>query len=619
MTPAEYMRDAMECVRQKDLIGARTHAERGLKAYPADPGLLGLAALAALQSGDAESGKALLRRQLAVTPQDKAARTNLAMALLRGGEHAEALAVARDHGDHPRLARIAAFLLQDAGEIGAAIRAYRVTLEADVRDPETWNNFANCLVQTGDLPNAVKSFQNAINYDSNPPAEVFVNLCDALLKLDNREGRLHAAREAVRRYPDHARARLELGLAEAAAGHTEDALATLARAAEVEAQVGGAVLEYGLLLENTNRLDELDALVARYDGPDAPAELRFLKAWALRRRDRFAEAAVLAADIPKTISPLRAAQLRGEIAERLGDTDAAFAAFERMNREVVAASPPLEGPTFRQRIESQTAAMLPPVALSGAPGSGDAQQDPAFIVGFPRSGTTLLDTLLSALPELQVFEEQPVLGRVEDAYPDLSAQSQPDTIEAARALYFSTAAQLQGDPEGRRILDKHPLHMTHMPTIQRLFPKAPVVFVQRHPCDVVLSCFMANFVMNPAMRSFTDLEEAAHTYDAVMRNWYRAQELLPLAVHTVRYESMIADLEGEMRAVLDFLGLPWREAVLDNQTSAAQRGAVRTASYAQVGEPIYSRAIARWERYRPHLEPVLPILAPWAERMGYAV
>jgi hypothetical protein len=80
---------------------------------------------------------------------------------------------------------------------------------------------------------------------------------------------------------------------------------------------------------------------------------------------------------------------------------------------------------------------------------------------------------------------------------------------------------------------------------------------------------------------------------------------------------MVEDLAGEMRPLLAFLGLPWDERVLDNQGAAASRGHVRTASYAQVTEPIYTRAAGRWQRYRAQLEPVLPILAPWAERMGY--
>jgi hypothetical protein len=119
------------------------------------------------------------------------------------------------------------------------------------------------------------------------------------------------------------------------------------------------------------------------------------------------------------------------------------------------------------------------------------------------------------------------------------------------------------------------------------------------------------------MRSFTRLDEAARTYDAVFEAWSRAEALLPLKVHHVRYERMVADLAAEMRPLLEFLGLPWDDKVLDNQAAAQARGHVRTASYAQVGEPIYQRASGRWERYRDQLAPVLPILAPWVERLGY--
>jgi len=176
---------------------------------------------------------------------------------------------------------------------------------------------------------------------------------------------------------------------------------------------------------------------------------------------------------------------------------------------------------------------------------------------------------------------------------------------------------LQGPTEGRRVVDKMPLHMTHMPVIHRLFPAADVVLVERHPADAVLSCFMANFSPNFAMQSYTDLVEAARTYNAIFANFERARELLPLRVHRVRYERMIADLEAEMRPLLAFLNLPWREEVLDNQASAARRGAVRTASYAQIGQPLYQRAVGRWERYRAHLKPVMPVLEPWIERLGY--
>ena len=130
---------------------------------------------------------------------------------------------------------------------------------------------------------------------------------------------------------------------------------------------------------------------------------------------------------------------------------------------------------------------------------------------------------------------------------------------------------------------------------------------------------MANFQLNQAMRSFSDLDEAARTYDAVFDAWTRATELLPLNVHRVRYERMVDDLEGEMKRLLAALELPWDPGVLDNRSSAARREHIRTASYSQVTEPLYSRAAGRWQRYRTQLEPALPILAPWADRMGYSL
>jgi len=187
--------------------------------------------------------------------------------------------------------------------------------------------------------------------------------------------------------------------------------------------------------------------------------------------------------------------------------------------------------------------------------------------------------------------------------------------ERLRALYFEAL----GSVDERTVVDKQPLNLLAAPLIHRLFPDAKIVFAQRHPCDVVLSCFMQSFAINDAMASFLDLGDAARLYDLVLTFWERCRDVLPLDVHIVRYEALVEDAEGEMRPLLDFLGLPWDEKVLDNEGAAAGRGHVYTASYSQVQEPIYRRAAGRWERYRAQLAPVLPILAPWAEKMGYDI
>ena len=613
----DHLRSGAAAVLRGDFAGALSGLQAGLQTAPDDPALLGLAALSALRLGQQELGVEYLRRQLAATPRDRAARYNLATALAGLGETDEASALASNYNGHAKLARLAGYIAQQTGRFNAAIAAYREAVRLAGDDWESWNNLGNCCTGVGDTAGAIDAFENAINRaPGGGMAELFLNLCQALATPENREKRLHTAEEAGRRFPGNHAVAIELGLAQAAAGQLEQAEASLRRAAAEELEFGEARLELGLLLENANRLDELDAHIAECEALGPRDELIFLKGWSLRRRDRFAEAADLAARIPETINPIRTAQLRAEIADRLGESDEAFRQWTLMNEASLRAHPPQPGPHYRALTAAATLAMKPPLAKVSA--EPDLSRDPVFIVGSPRSGTTLLDTLLTALPELQVFEEQPMLVRVEGEFPDLARESDPARVRAARRRYFELAEAIEGPLSGRRIVDKMPLHLTHMPVIQRLFPEAAIVLVERHPCDVVLSCFMANFMLNHAMRSFTRLDEAARTYDATFANWERARELLPLSVHPVRYERLVADLEGEMRALLEYLGLEWRAAVLDNQASAAARGAVRTASYAQIGQPLYTRAVGRWERYREQMAPVLPVLEPWIERLGYS-
>jgi hypothetical protein len=113
------------------------------------------------------------------------------------------------------------------------------------------------------------------------------------------------------------------------------------------------------------------------------------------------------------------------------------------------------------------------------------------------------------------------------------------------------------------------------------------------------------------------LEDSALLYDRAMTFWHQCRTIFPINAHVLVYEDMLADLPGVVGKLLEFLDLPWDDAVLDHSATARQRGYIRTPSYAQVAEPIYRRAEGRWVRYRAQLSPVLPILLPWAERLGY--
>ena len=224
-------------------------------------------------------------------------------------------------------------------------------------------------------------------------------------------------------------------------------------------------------------------------------------------------------------------------------------------------------------------------------------------------------------PDATVLEEQPPLNIVDETIGGLTRLPALETEDIARARrkYFAEVERIGDVPASNLLIDKSPLFLQKVPLIQRLFPDARFILAMRHPCDVLLSCFMSNFRLNSAMSNFLRLEDAAQFYDLTFRHWQRSCELFPTNVHVVKYENLVEDVEAEVRPLFDFLGLEWRDQVLDHQRTAKARGLITTASYSQVTEPIYKRASGRWTRYRENLEPVLPVLEPWVRRYGYSL
>ncbi len=245
-----------------------------------------------------------------------------------------------------------------------------------------------------------------------------------------------------------------------------------------------------------------------------------------------------------------------------------------------------------------------------------------FLVSFPRSGTTLLEKVLSSHPEVVALEEVDVLGAVGNglladdlALGRLAGLTAPQA-ETLRQAYWRGVGEALSAPIGGRIfVDKLPLHTPALPVIAKLFPDAKILFALRDPRDVVLSCYRRSFRINAAMFEFLTLDGAARYYDAVMRLAVLYRDRLPPPVHEVRHEALVADFEGEVRQVLAFIGAPW-SAEVHNFTSQA-RASTRTPSAPQVARGLNADGVGQWRRYRAELEPVLARLAPWAARFGY--
>jgi hypothetical protein len=434
-------------------------------------------------------------------------------------------------------------------------------------------------------------------------------------------------------------------------GRQEDSMAQLDRAAEVAVGASGlgqgnsglirialgdrpatapppspaelrSLRELALLLERTNRmdalrnlLDEAEALGIARDDLGYPAA-----AIALRDGDGAEARRLLSLESPET-DPVRWHRLMAKILDSLGEPGGAFAEAEAMNRAVTDFDTWLaKGAEYRRRVRGLAEVVTPEWAAQLRPLEPGQRPAPAFLVGFPRSGTTLLDTFLKGHPDTEVLEERHMLGAAETVLGNVAQLPLRSAaqLDQARRAYFTELDRHVDPAFAGLVIDKLPLNMLGLPVIHSLFPEAKIIFAQRHPCDAVLSGFMQSFTLNDAMACFLTITDGADFYDAAMSLFSRSRDALPVTVHTLVYEELIADPERALTPLIAFLGLDWRPELLDHRATAKARGAIITPSYDQVVRPLDKAPSGRWRRYERQLEPALPLLLPWAERLGYA-
>ncbi|MFQ5645103.1 MAG: sulfotransferase, partial [Thiogranum sp.] len=239
-----------------------------------------------------------------------------------------------------------------------------------------------------------------------------------------------------------------------------------------------------------------------------------------------------------------------------------------------------------------------------------------FLVGFPRSGTTLTEQVLESHDSVVATDELPALADIirnaaaitgrSFHYPEDTGHLNRADIAALRAAYLSNIEHGLNTSISKDavILDKLPLNIIHLGFIARIFPEARILVALRDPRDVCLSCYMQTFQINPAMAQFLDLEDTGRFYSCVMGPWqhYRTIENLP-ALET-RYEDIVDDLKGSAQRLLDFCNLEWNEKVLDFHARARQRF-VRTPSYQAIARPVYHTSVGKWRNYTDELQPLM--------------
>jgi tetratricopeptide (TPR) repeat protein len=611
-----------------------------LATSPSDPQLLVAEAARDLNAGDLAAAELACRTVLSTIPRQVSAHTLLGVVLLSQGRHAEADAVFADLIDREPEASSHWINLGTArrgmGEFDRALVAYAQAAALGVKEADFFFNVGLTHLDRGDFESARLMLQKA--RELNPAdAEITLRYADACYRSLQNEAAAAALagwRSLTSPRPNVLSeiARLLINLGRQNEG--EQAL----QFALADPTADAVTLLTGIeIAERINRLDQAQALVARLESEAHPTaideDLVIIRARLAQRsgdhpaaEQLYTQALVANADSAKRhmeLFPLaQSLDAQGRYADSMAMLHEAHASQYQYLRRISPATALAGAPPMLITRESCDPEDVAAWQEHDAPSIEDS---PVFIVAFPRSGTTLLEMTLDAHPELQSMDEQPFIqNALEDIralrvdYPRQLASLTHNDLSQLRASYWRrVAGKIQLQP-GKRLVDKNPLNILRLPVIRRLFPKAPILLGVRHPCDVILSCYMQHFRAPEFALLCNSPLSLARGYQRTIDFWYQQSEILRPRTLEVRYETLVTDFEREVRAILQFLSLSWDHRVLQPGQHAREKGYISTPSYSQVVTPISNKSVDRWQHYAAMFRAVIPLIQPQLDRWNYA-
>jgi len=521
-----------------------------------------------------------------------------------------------------------------SGDFARAAALARPALESGLEHPILYNVVALNLERHGNVLEAVNLLSRAVELAPNDMGvRNALGLC--LLRLERPAEALAQFAALLALDPSLPFAHTGHGAALLALGAITDAEASYRRALELDRGQNVALAGLAHIASRRGAYAEArdwaeKALAAMPDFPDAVMSLAATElgeGTPLKAETRLR--ALLANDELEPLDRAYANGLLGDVLDaedRVTDAFAAYTACNEALRRIHAdrfhsAQSALEYVrAMTDYFERARAEDWKPGAVAGEDHSG--VRGHVFLLGFPRSGTTLLEVILEGHPDVVSLEENESLihgvqefMRGPEGFERLS-RAPSSSLQPLRQAYWQLVADAGIDVAGRTFVDKHPLNTLKLPLIARLFPDARIVFACRDPRDVILSCFRRRFRMSAPMYELLTLDGAARYYDAVMRCNGRLAGVLALDTCLVRHEDLVTDFAGEMKRICAFLGLEWVPAMGDFGRRTQQRAAL-TPSTAQLARGLNTEGIGQWRRYSTHMAPVLPTLDPWVKHFGY--
>jgi tetratricopeptide (TPR) repeat protein len=558
------------------------------------------------------------QKALAVRPVDFEARNNLAGALLSLGraeeaiaQYEQALAIRPDSAEaHFNLGNV--FLALN--RLQEAVARYGQALAIKPDHTEAHNNLGHALLGLGRAGEAIVRYQRAIAI--RPAfAEAYNNIGDALQQLARFKDAIAFHERALAIKPDYAEAHCHLGGALHRVDRPEEACTHCRQAIALNPDYADAHYGLGVALEALGRVDEARGPFERA-AQLAPKRAQFHFALALSGRfspgdPRLAAIEALMRD--PALSDNDRITLQFALGKAFGDLEQHEISFRHfldgnaLKRQQTSYDE-AAGLRFFERIATIFTAEL----MQRMRGGGDPSRIPVFVVGMPRSGTTLIEQILASHSKVFGAGELEVFGRtvfnlgIEKrspvTFPELVPNLSAEELRQLGARYLERMSAVAGAAE--RIVDKLPLNFTFVGLIHLALPNARIIWARRDPIDTCLSCFSTLFGGDqPHTYDLAELGRYHRAYEALMLHW---QRVLPEGVMLeVRYEDVVEDLEGQARRMVEYCDLEWQDACLAFHRT--QRP-VRTASVAQVRRPIYRSSVGRWRAYEHLLQPLLEAL-----------
>jgi tetratricopeptide (TPR) repeat protein len=612
--PAIYSSNLAEMCRQKGLLAEGEAAARRAVAMDANlvSGWNNLGILLQ-EAGKLEESLACLARVVTLTPDSPQAHNNLANTFRRLNrlDHAEAH-YSRALALNPEYAEAhsnRAFLLTALGRHDEAADAARRAIALNPRLVDAYLNLADVEASRHRHHASLQALDALQSVAPHHPAGL-VARAQALRQLERNDEALRFAQQAVATAPQSAHAHHSLGQVLQALGRHDEALAAFEHAAALPGTVAEeALVARATLFLETGRKDEamaaFDRALTAFPGSMKALAAR-AEAKTFKPGDPDIEAmnAVLAQGDRRSVDDRLAAHFAlGKAYLDVGDAPRAFRHLDTGNRQkrLTFAYDPAAALRWLQRIaETFTPALIERFAAAGAP-----SELPVFIVGMPRSGSTLVEQILASHPQVYGAGELSTLRLIVEssgAFPDfMQPVSREDLARMGRTYLERVTALAQGK---QRVVDKMPGNFFYAGLISLILPGARIIHCRRDAVDTCLSCYTKLFAGEQQFAyDQTELGTFYRAYEKLMAHWRAV--LPPAQFIEVDYEAVVDDLEGEARRLIGFLNLPWDEACLKFHEN---RRVVRTASVNQVRQPVYTTSKGRWRRYADHLGPLLAAL-----------